>query len=234
MRYTAWSAAGASGRSSPERRSSTGAPALLDDATSASTPATPRAGGAPAVSGPGPGTGTGPEAGAGGSSTSSRRMPTASRSSRIADLAASRRMPTLPRPVPELGVHLQRPRVHGDQGELVAEAVVHVLGDALPLQQARLPRHHRLLTHQLGVVPAQRLQQVTALGAVPGGEPRHDRQHQIGARAQRRRRQQRQLQRLLTPALEQTARDVQHHSGGVRAATARQGRLMRLPADQLA
>ncbi len=124
---------------------------------------------------------------------------------------------SLPLPAAELRVHLERPRVHRDQGELVAEAVVHVLGDPLPLQQPRLPCHHRLFAHQLRVVPAQCLQQVTALRAVPGGEPRHDRQHQVGARAQGRRHQQRQLQRVLGPVPEQTARDVQHQPGGVRA-----------------
>ncbi len=160
-------------------------------------------------------------------------MPTASRSSRIADLAASAGCPPLPLPVAETGVHLQRPRVHRDQGELVAEAVVHVLGDPLPLQQPRLPRHHRLLAHQLGVVPAQRLQQVAALRAVPGREPRNNRQRQIGASAQHRRHQQRQP-RYSSPPSASRARTTYSTSPAAYAPTARQGRLMRLPADQLA
>jgi hypothetical protein len=61
---------------------------------------------------------------------------------------------------------------------LVAKAVVHVLGDALPLQQPGLARHHRPFAHQLGVVPPQGVQQGVPLGTVPGGETGHHRQHQ--------------------------------------------------------
>lgn len=92
----------------------------------------------------------------------------------------------------ELWVHLQRPGVHGDQGKLVAKAVVHVLGDALPLQQPGLARHHRLFAYQLGVVSPQGVQQGVPLGAVTGGETGRHRQHQERSPGQydgRRRRQ---------------------------------------------
>lgn len=70
----------------------------------------------------------------------------------------------------QVPVHLQGPGVHGDQGQLMPEAVVHVLGDPLPFPQPGLPDHHGPLPQQLGVALLERVQQGPPLGPVAVGE----------------------------------------------------------------
>ncbi|KQV12023.1 hypothetical protein ASC99_34865 [Kitasatospora sp. Root107] len=65
-------------------------------------------------------------------------------------------------------VHLQRAGVHGDQRELVAQAVVHVLGDPVPLPEPGLPGDHDALAQQLVVALVQGGQQGPALRPVAG------------------------------------------------------------------
>lgn len=74
-------------------------------------------------------------------------------------------------------VDLKGPGVHGDQRQLVAEAVVHVLGDALALAQPGLSGDHGALAQQLRVALLHGLQQGAALVPVAAGEAGHHGDH---------------------------------------------------------
>ena len=186
IRYAAWSAAGASGRASPERRSSTSVPAPRDASTSAVDAGHPAGRGLRfALAAPAP-----------------RYRPAGCRRPRAA--RASR--PPTPRAAP------RRPRAAGPSApgpppaRPVCTAISASWWPRLSCMswairwRSRMPRvrgDHLPLPQQLGVVLVQRVQEGAALGAVATGEAGHDRRRQEREGGEQQRRQRGQPGHLL-------------------------------------
>ncbi len=90
-----------------------------------------------------------------------------------------RRAPVL---VAEAGGDLECARAQGDEAELVAEGVVHVLGDPGPFAQPGALLREALLVLQPGGAQPARLGQLAALPPVASAEPGEDAAEQQGAR----------------------------------------------------